>query len=53
MPPNPHEHVDHAANTLTILRPAIGMAVRELASSLLQFLTCAAAIRCRASYEME
>jgi hypothetical protein len=51
--PNPNERVDHVANTLTILSPAIGIVARELASSLPQVLTYAAAIRCQASYEME
>jgi hypothetical protein len=46
-----HQNEQHGLHM--ILTPAIGSAVREWASSLPQSLTYAAAIRCRASYEME
>jgi hypothetical protein len=61
-----HQNEQHGFHTITsialtscsrafgrFLAPAIGLVLREPVSSLPQFLTYAAAIRCQASYEME
>jgi hypothetical protein len=49
----PDEHVEQVAYVLAILNHAFGVAVRELAESLPQFWTYAAATRCQAPCEME